>query len=151
MKQLQLDLNKRLLIVELHKESEFEIKKEGIFIKLFGKYQTDIIRGDFTFICKGSNLNEEIAINFVEESKYMDLDGNSGYVDYKVYPEGLLLSPIESFISAIESKNYHWGENPVKFNDDESDIGKRHKNRIDWERAESKTFNPSQCIIFEIV
>jgi NOL1/NOP2/fmu family ribosome biogenesis protein len=26
-----------------------------------------------------------------------------------------------------------------------------HKNRPDWQRAESTTFNPSKCIIFEIL
>lgn len=165
MKQLEIKTNKRLLIVELHEESEYEIKKEGIVIKLFGKYQTDIIKGDFRFICKGPDLTEDIAKGFIE-FKWMPTWGAKDYVNENNH----FTSALESFISAIESKGYHWGENPVKeprmsdygwyaSGHPEEDSGWMYEDGEDkyyeslklFEESESRTFNPSKCIIFEIL
>lgn len=142
MKQLELELNKRLLIVE------YGSKKEAIANSIvYSDPNCHLIKIDeikVKFICKGPDLTDDIAKVFVElhESTY--------YKDY-LNNNSFFTLPSKSFISAIESKGYHWGENPVKFNDDEADFEKRHKNRIDWERAEFRTFNHEKCIIFEIL
>ncbi|KPE51013.1 hypothetical protein [Chryseobacterium indologenes] len=109
MKTVELQLKERLLIVEFP-ENGFSLEKN---IKAFIDSQKYInsqldINEELEMICLGSELTEEIAVDLVEESKYMDLDGNSGYVDYKVYPDGLLLNPLHSFISAVEASGYHW-------------------------------------------
>lgn len=137
MKQLQLDLNKRLLIVEIPEGKYSE--------EVLSEYKS--VSGDeWDFLCKGSELTEEVAEDLVN---IFDL---SYYVDYKGHsPRCYVGTALESFISAIEALGHHWGENPVKFKENEMNWEKRHKNRIEWERAESRTFNPEKCIIFEIL
>lgn len=115
--------------------------------------------GVYRIICRGDELTEDIAYEMVDG---FDL----GYfVDYNhPNPRAYKLTALESFISAIEATGYHWGENPVKYPDKNnpkyydapfngdgfyqeiysSDI-------VDWKNSESRTFNPSKCIIFEIL
>ncbi|MEN5306803.1 hypothetical protein ABE425_04765 [Chryseobacterium cucumeris] len=135
MKQLEIKTNKRLLIVE---GNEIELSKEGIIYKDENSHVSDLLEGDFKFICKGPDFTEDIAKGF--QHKNMGIAYNGEY-----------LSAIEEFKFHISNHGYHWGENPVKFKENEINWEKRHKNRIDWERAELITFNPSKCIIFEIV
>lgn len=135
MKQLEIKTNKRLLIVEPNNESEYE----------------DIINGDFRFICKGPDLTEDIAYEIVDG---FDL---SYFVDYNHHnPRAYKLTALESLISAIQSKNYHWGENPVSLEREKTYRNMGDTFKADgilkaWRESESRTFNPSQCIIFEIV
>lgn len=148
MKQLQLDLNKRLLIVEGENANEFCIMK-------------NIPAGTYEIICKGSEITEGIF------SIILDFDSiGNNYVDYKKGGRRFSLG-INSFISAIESKGWFWRENPVKevkedhyyFEEDHGEFGKEklwdggayQEDLKVWQEAESRTFNPSKCLIFEIV
>lgn len=160
MKQLEIKTNKRLLIVEFPEMPEvYKHNKEFIFFKFKkeNEYNNGAIRVGFEKIkeiCKGPDLTEELAEEFSKHVK--SSHGEDGFINYLYESKEIVYSPafvtaLESFISAIESKGYHWGENPVKFKENEMNWEKRHKNRIEWERAESRTFNPSKCIIFEIV
>ncbi len=107
--------------------------------------------GDYKLICKGPELTEDIAKGLVHSMNFgTDENPDIGY-HHSIKDNYWGSTALESFISVIESKGYHWGDNPVKFNDDEVDFEKRHKNRIEWEQAESRTFNPEKSIIFEIV
>lgn len=148
MKQLEIKTNKRLLIVEFddmdHLENVLSCNKQGI------RFCTDNDEPT-KFISKGSDLTEDIAKGFTHSMNFgTDENPDIGY-HHAIKDNYWCESAIESFISAIQSKNYHWGENPVKFNENEINWEKGYKNRIDWERAESRTFNPSKCIIVEIV
>ncbi|MGV2452461.1 UNVERIFIED_CONTAM: hypothetical protein POZ17_19820 [Ralstonia mannitolilytica] len=142
MKQLEIKTNKRLLIVESENFDDRQLDEKHK-ITLF--HNGNILK----FICKGSDLTEDIAKGFLHQSIHTGLFAH--YVKDIPVNTYCYKTALESFISAIQSKNYHWGENPVKFNENEINWEKRHKNRIDWERAELITFNPSKCIIFEIV
>jgi len=130
MKQLQLDLNKRLLIVEFddmeHLEKVISCDKQGIRFCSDDDEPTELI-------CKGSGLTEVIAYKLVEEMSRFNT--NTAYKNYKGGKSFFMA--LESFISAIESKGMFWkdwnGENET------------------FEESESRTFNPEKCIIFEIL
>lgn len=129
MKQLTLELQKRLLIVEYETAgqtlSALEIFKNGSNLNYPEKLK---------LICKGSELTEEIAEGLVESpDNFQFLDAEN------------------TFIGEIEKHGYYWGENPIDFYDDENDFSKRYDMRLNWEKAESITFNPEKTIIFEIL
>lgn len=141
MKQLQLDLNKRLLIVEIPEGKSSE--------EVLSEYKGRC--GDhWNFLCKGSDLTEDIAFDFVERTIEIKT-GKSKYYNYKdVIQLPYFNTALESFISAIESKGYHWGENPEKksyFNPEEF-IQEEYEKYME---AEYRTFTPEKCIICEIL
>lgn len=146
MKTLELNLNKRLLIVEA--ESNFTAD------------------GNLKFICKGSELTEEIAKGLVESK--VEHTRMFSQIVYKRYKQNIseldtyvFTKPLESFISAIEAQGYYWGENPIEephnsglahlypsgdfLMDKSLEIAKL------WQEYESKTFNPKKSLIFEIL
>ncbi|WP_185269485.1 hypothetical protein [Chryseobacterium bernardetii] len=143
MKTLEIELNKRLLIVEIEAGKSSE--------EVMSEYKGE--KGNqWAFLCKGPDLTEDIVKGLVElhESTY--------YKDY-LNNNSFFTLPSKSFISAIESSGSHWGENPVKrpvynvinygtlpgaYRKYVSDIN-------EWQEAESHTFNPEKCIIFGIV
>lgn len=151
MKTLELELNKRLLIVEIQ-------AVELAASMLFPEYQLELL-------CKGSDLTEAVAKELVRF-----VGGPwSAYVDYK-NGKNWMSTALESFISAIESKGWFWKDVPWDFplvedygyqtsNSPEAERGwmyefgeeKYHEALKDYEEAESRTFNPAKCIIFEIL
>lgn len=151
MKHLELQLQKRLLIVESEDD-----KIISYFLWNDGEMHQRI-----KFICKGSELTEEIADEYVE---IFDL---GFFVDYNGHsPRCYVLTALESFISAIEANGYYWGENPEgeepmiddftyifhqnngaeTINWDHYDFATKQ-----WQESESKTFNPEKTLIFEIL
>jgi hypothetical protein len=147
MKNLQLDLNKRLLIVET---TAVELAASMLIGDFFPEYELDLI-------CKGSELTEDVAYEIVDG---FDLNY---FVDYSHHnPRAYKLTALESFISAIEAAGYHWGKNPE--GDQPHNTGlvnsyptghplmdKSLEEAKKWLDAESLTFNPEKCIIFEIL
>ena len=136
MKILELKLKKEVIIVE----NEFENKIDFIDNEL----------GIFYFLCKGSELTEEIASELVELTiMHLTYGGNKhkyrSYVNYNLGFDNAL----ESFISAVESKEKFWLENPVqntKPTDDISFYDSLEQKELaikKWQEAEEKTFkNP---------
>ena len=98
MKTLELKLKKEVIIVE----NEFENKIDFIDNEL----------GIFYFLCKGSELTEEIASKLVDFWQNM---ANDSFV-FENYKNNLpkKLTAKDSFISAVESKEKFWLENPIK-------------------------------------
>ena len=131
MKKLELKLKKEVIIVE----NEFENKIDFIDNEL----------GIFYFLCKGSELTEEMASELVETHKNC-----RRYFDYKIKERNRFFDlPIPSFISAVESKGFHWLENPIqntKPTDDISFYDSLEQKELaikKWQEAEAKTFkNP---------
>ncbi|KAA2223023.1 hypothetical protein [Chryseobacterium sediminis] len=164
MKQLEITTNKRLLIVEFEDEREAEID-----------LQTHIAfpESDKTAICLGSDFDEEIAkeyiINILAEHKLEMYEiHNATDEDFKNdHWAGVTSNALESFISFIESKGWHWGSNPIEkphsvsyyyrenYGNNEFELKwdylKFEKDQNEWKESESRTFNPSKCIIFEIL
>ena len=100
MKTLELKLKKEVIIVE----NEFENKIDFIENEL----------GIFYFLCKGSELTEEMASELVELT-IMHLtygDNKHKYRSYVNYNLGFD-NALESFISAVESKGFYWLRNPI--------------------------------------
>ena len=97
MKTLELKLKKEVIIVE----NEFENKIDFIDNEL----------GIFYFLCKGSELTEEMASELVD---YWQNMANDGFI-FENYKDNIpkKLTAIKSLISAVESKGFHWLENPI--------------------------------------
>ena len=145
MKTLELKLKKDVLIVEIPRLADYEfINRECKYLRV-GK---EVIKlnastlDKFEVLCKGSELTEVIASEFIQSFGRGNLKRFKGY--FKKQFEN---TAIESFISAVESKKFHWLENPIKhpkdyevFPDSLSMYAEQEKLHLE---AEEKTFrNP---------
>ena len=152
MKTLELKLKKDVLIVEIPRLADYEfINRECKYLKI-GNEEIKLNASTldkFEVICKGSELTEEIASELVELT-IMHLtygDNKHKYRSYVNYNLGFD-NALESFISAVESKGFHWLENsignkPMSYNLPLYKIGNRCDNLKKWQEAEEKTFkNP---------
>ena len=142
MKILELDLKKKMLIVEITRLADYEfINKECKYLKV-GNEEIKLNASTldkFEFFCKGSELTEEIASELVE-MEYSGLYKKSFYIDYD-RPSLLLKFAKESFISAVESKEKFWLENPIEIIERGEDTEhNRVLNQNEWQEAEEKTF-----------
>ena len=148
MKTLELKLKKDILIVEIPRLADYEfINRECKYLKV-GNEEIKLNASTldkFESLCKGSELTEEIASELVE-MEYSGLYKKSFYIDYD-RPSLLLKFAKESFISAVESKEKFWLENPIEhpkdyevFPDSLSLFAEQEKLHFE---AEAKTFkNP---------
>ena len=145
MKTLELKLKKDVLIVEIPRLADYEfINRECKYLKV-GNEEIKLNASTLDkleFLCKGSELTEEIASELVE-MEYSGLYKKSFYIDYD-RPSLLLKFAKESFISAVESKEKFWLENPIKIIERGEDTEhNRVLNQNKWQEAEEKTFkNP---------
>ena len=105
----------------------------------------DYIEGEFEYKCKGSELTEEIASELVD---FWQNTSNDGFI-YENYKTNLPKkeTAVKSFISAVESKGFHWLENPIsdpnKIIQTSLSFKKFAKHSELFDRAEEKTFrNP---------
>ena len=131
MKTLELKLKKDVLVVDAE---GLEITQALIFNK-FGNYNLSC----YDFICKGSDLTEEIASELVD---YWQNMANDGFI-FENYKDNIpkKLTAKKSFISAVESKDFYWLENPIEKPKYYDKI--LTKNCLIWQEAEEKTFkNP---------
>ena len=130
------------------KTLELELKKKVFIVDTTAPIEAIEIDG-YEFLCKGSELTEEIASELVD---YWQNMANDGFIfeNYKDnIPKKLITK--ESFISAVESKGFHWLENPYGKEPecyatpytDIYTIQKRANRHKQWQEAEEKTFrNP---------
>ncbi len=148
MKTLELKLKKDVLIVEIPRLADYEfINKECKYLKI-GNEEIKLNASTldkFEFLCKGSELTEEIASELVELT-IMHLtygDNKHKYRSYVNYNLGFD-NALESFISAVESKEKFWLENPIEIIERGEDTEhNRVLNQNEWQEAEAKTFkNP---------
>ena len=152
MKTLELDLKKKVLIVEIPRLADYEfINRECKYLKI-GNEEIKLNASTldkFEFLCKGSELTEEIASELVDETIMYEKHKVKCY-RYRSYIEGFVAfdNAKESFISAVESKGFYWLENPIvnkpmSYNLPLYKIGNRCDNLKKWQEAEEKTFkNP---------
>ena len=116
MKTLELKLKKDVLIVEIPRLADYEfINKECKYLKI-GNEEIKLNASTldkFEFLCKGSELTEEIASELAEEHYMNGIRSYEIYNDYRYNDVRWLDNALESFISAVESKSFHWLENPI--------------------------------------
>ena len=132
MKILELDLKKKVLIVQPEETGNIN-------------YWVTSHSKDWDFICLGSELTEEIASELVD---FWQNTANDGFI-YENYKTNLPKkeTAVESFISAVESKDFHWLDNPIsgpnKIIQTSLSFKKFAKHSELFDRAEEKTFrNP---------
>ena len=151
---LELKLKKDVLIVEIPRLADYEfINRECKYLKV-GNEEIKLNASTldkFEFLCKGSELTEEIASELVD---YWQNMANDGFI-FENYKDNIpkKLTAIKSFISAVESKEKFWLENPIekpkdyelwaKYGDF-TQYGKILTEKcLKWQEAEEKTFkNP---------
>ena len=156
MKTLELKLKKDVLIVDAENGfNHFKIYDDEIgFIFIENCIpRKELVKGSYKFICKGSELTEEIASELVEEHYMSGVRSYEIYNDYRYNDARWLDDAKESFISAVESKEKFWLENPIekpinydlwsKYGD-YTQYGKVLTEKcLKWQEAEEKTFkNP---------
>ena len=147
MKILELDLKKKVLIVDENDFDYYELSENGIYFKL-EKGDRYYLGWKFEVICKGSELTEEIASELVEEHYMSGVRSYEIYNDYRYNDVRWLDNALDSFISAVESKEKFWLENPIgnkpmSYNLPLYKIGNRCDKLKEWKEAEEKTFkNP---------
>ena len=152
MKTLELKLKKDVLIVDLPIDAK-NVYMSGNSI-IYNSDKSCIVKpinDDYEFICKGSELTEEIASELVD---YWQNMANDGFI-YENYKDNLpkKLTANDALISAVESKEKFWLENPIekpkdyklwaKYGDF-TQYGKILTEKcLKWQEAEEKTFkNP---------
>ena len=91
--------------VEKDTNGFYHIYKKGLF---FGDVDMKL-----EFLCKGSELTEEIASELVEEHYMNGIRSYEIYKDYRYNDSRWLDDAKESFISAIEIKGFYWLKNPI--------------------------------------
>ena len=145
MKTIELKLKKDVLIVDAENGfNHFKIYDDEIgFIFIENCIpRKELVKGSYKFICKGSELTEEMASELVD---YWQNMANDGFI-FENYKDNLpkKLTAIKSFISAVESKKFHWLENPIEIIERGEDTEhNRVLNQNEWQEAEEKTFkNP---------
>lgn len=153
MKQLEIKTNKRLLIVEDYTTGNLDNYYEKYRKENPGKY--------LKFICKGSELTEDIAnglVNGMYPEHYVLSTGIS-----QLYKSGIATyigNPLKAFQEQIKFHGFFWenpnGEEPIKeYYKKDTPIEIWEKDFLidhgEWQESESRTFNPSKCIIFEIL
>lgn len=139
MKTLELDLKKKVLIIDAENGfNHFKIYDDEIgfiFIEN-GIPRKELVKGSYKFICKGSELTEEIASEFMS-----DFDA---FNEFTLNYEYLI-----NLIYMIACKGFHWLENPIEKPINRDEFYKSEK--VDsfeillkeWQEAEAKTFkNP---------
>ena len=116
MKTLELKLKKDVLIVEIPRLADYEfINRECKYLKI-GNEEIKLNASTldkFEFLCKGSELTEEIASELVEEHYMSGVRSYEIYNDYRYNDARWLDNALDSFISAVESKGFYWLENPI--------------------------------------
>ena len=152
MKTLELKLKNYVLIVEIPRLADYEfINKESKYIKV-GNEEIKINASTldkFEFLCKGSELTEEIASELVD---YWQNMYNGGFI-FENYKDNIpkKLTAKKSFISAVESKGFYWLKHNIKpfsLYDPRSktgchDLEEEEIVKKQWQEAEEKTFkNP---------
>ena len=151
MKTLELKLKKDVLIVEIPRLADYEfINKECKYLKV-GNEEIKLKASTldkFEFLCKGSELTEEIASELVEEHYMSGVRSYEIYNDYRYNDVRWLDNALDSFISAVESKCFYWLENPISLErvisyESVGDTFKSNGIKKVWKEAEEKTFrNP---------
>ncbi len=120
------------------KTLELKLKKDVFIVDTNAPLEAIEI-DDYEFICKGSELTEEIASELVEEGSYFKTFKN--YITNDNHKRNQLNFAKESFISAVESQGFYWLGNPVKIHTLASENADEYLKK--WQEAEEKTFrNP---------
>lgn len=145
MKQLEIKTNKRLLIVEYDDNDPRSniVDFKSIAMGMDNEEKVD-------FICKGSDLTEDIAKGFLHQSIHTGLFAH--YVKGIPVNTYCYKTALEAFDAVIYAYGYHWGENPVKLQnvvlEDGNELNVKVQSK-EWIEAESRTFYPEKCIICE--
>jgi hypothetical protein len=149
-------LKKELLVIELPRVCDYELTKEGIFVKEHGSHLSDFIEGSYTLLGSPDEIKEEDARGLVEETE-MGVKLNSKKYKYRAYDSQLgYATATESLLSALESVIYWenpYGKEPIENLQSSTFGGEKtiiHRNQMNilWHEAESRTFDKKRVKMF---
>ena len=150
-------LKKELIIVELPKETYFEIFKHGILFKDHLEADRGFIEGSYTLLGAPDEIKEENAEKLVEKDPWvMSFKSYRDYSSKKGVKYNTLITALESFFSALESEIYWenpYGKEPIENLQSSTFGGEKtiiHRNQMNilWNEAESRTFYRNRTLIF---
>lgn len=140
MKKLEIKTNKRLLIVEY--DNEKYLRPSDVM--------QELNRWDLKYICKGPDFTEDIVKGFVEYDWI--------FKAYQYYQDTVPIlgdTALNLFKVAIRNNGYYWDKPLKEWFYHKRYVGiERIEESFDyekWQEAESRTFTPEKCIIFEIL
>lgn len=132
MKQLELELKKRLLIVEPEND---QLEKSLMFADFEGK--------ELSFICKGNDLSEDKLKNFITKGwNFTRVESFISAIESKGYYWGR---------SPIAEPNVPPFINPNSNGYSENDYVDYRYDLHQFYEAKSRTFNPEKTLIFEML
>ena len=143
MKTLELNLKKDVLIVDIPRLADYEfINRECKYLKV-GNEEIKLNASTldkFEFLCKGSEITEEIASELCHNiGNSLTIIGDA-YLD-DVSDLYLWEYATDAIITSVENKGFYWLENPIEKPKYYDKI--LTKNCLIWQEAEEKTFrNP---------
>ena len=145
MKTVSLKLNRKVLVIELPRIYDYELTKEGIFVKEHGSHLSDFIECSYTLLGSPDDLKEEDVKDVVEPPiPKWDVD-KVYYLDYRYEGYYDLKFAIDSFNSALEENEIYW-VNPFDEYKLTMTFANEYKNK--WEIAQEKTFDRTRTLIF---
>lgn len=135
MKTLELDLKKKVLIIDLPIDAKnIYMSGNSVIFNINKSCITNPLNGNYEFLCNGSDLTEEITSELVEK------DENGDFKDIKFKDYTYEFSK-EAFIANVEISGFYWLENPVKIHTLASENADEYRKK--WQKVEEKTFkNP---------
>ena len=140
-----------LLIFELPRVCDYELTKEGLFVKEHGSNLPDYIEGSYTLLGKSDEISEEDAMELVESTDFKGFDLYWDYINKRWFDESMEAK--DSLLSLIESEIF-W-ENPYEkpetcFMETFQTPSKSYEEfYLEWQEAEQKTFDKSRSLIFK--
>lgn len=109
MKTLTFELKKKILLMEIPDNTEAYYKKEITYTISDQQSEFSLLpKGEYRLICKGSELKEEIAKDFVK-NMIDNSEINFLYKNHRKNEKGFVFSALKSFTSAIEAKQEKTG------------------------------------------
>ena len=143
------------MVIELPRVCDYELTKEGIFVKEHGSHLSDFIEGSYTLLGSPDEIREEDARKLVQYLTRRDLT-----ITPKNYSKGKDgrfedITFTESLLSALE-KEILWenpyGKEPIENLQSSTFGGEKtiiHRNPMNilWHEAESRTFDRNRSII----
>ena len=147
-------LKKELLVIELPRVCDYELTKEGIFVKEHGSHLSDFIEGSYTLLGSPDEIKEEDVRDLVGEG--FNISANKKVFNDYNDDCNCFKTALESFNSALESEilwENPYGKEPIENLQSSTFGGEKiiiHRNPMNilWHEAESRTFDKKRVKIF---
>jgi len=136
-----LKLNKWLL-VETEEPYYQTVSESGVFIQDPNSHESELIEGRYKFLCTGDQFEKD-------QKQTTEKGCVLGQIFTKI--------GFDAFVGEIEQTGFYWGENPFPkppnndLNGSFLTMMQNFHKEMEYDEAESRTFNPEKTRIYEIL